>query len=106
MRILRDVFHRDVRLSDERLKHVMDSHPEMKGQLLHLKRTLLQPETIVESRIDNQVELFYRRVRKSPFGEKFFCAVIKKTAVDQFILTFYFTDAIKKGKTLWKPNDA
>jgi|SRR5579862_9360361 len=105
MRTIRDLFGRNVRLTDERLAHVLHSHPEMNGKLRTLQGTLREPDVIVASSSDDDVELFYRHKQRTPFGEKYFCAVVKKIDDDLFILTFYFTDVIKKGKLIWKAKE-
>lgn len=46
-------------------------------------------------------ELFYRYFETTPVTSKYLC-VVAKTAVDNpFIITMYFTDAIKQGAILW-----
>ena len=36
-----------------------------------------------------------------PVTDKYLCVVIKTSVNDLFIVTAYFTDAIKRGKILW-----
>jgi len=81
-------------------------HPEMLGQIDRIEHTLLKPDTIVRSRTDPQVELFYRLYKGTPVTEKCLCVVIKGSTEDLFIITAYFTDAItdaiKGGEVLWQ----
>jgi hypothetical protein len=101
MNWFKDLNDRNVRLTDERLEHLENDHPEMAGQIEKIAETLLQPEFVVRSRTDSEAELFYRHYRVSPVGEKYMCVVVKGRVDDVFILTAYFTDTIKKGDVLW-----
>jgi len=96
------IFGRNVRISEERWSHILSNHPEMEGQYLKLKETLLNPDRIVSSNSDPSVNLYYRKYSTELVGEKYLCMVIKTKETDVFMLTAYFTDAIKKGDEIWK----
>ena len=102
MRVFKDFHNRDVRLADERQEHFVTDHPEMSGQFEKLQETLLNPERIVRSKTDSQVELFYRHYDITPVTQKFLCIVVKVLTDDAFIMTAYFTDTVKKGEILWQ----
>ncbi|RIK76729.1 hypothetical protein DCC62_10785 [candidate division KSB1 bacterium] len=104
MRILKDIYNRDVRLTQEREEHFIIDHPEMRAQRDKLRETLSAPEKIVRSKTDSQVELFYRHYDSTPVTRKYLCIVVKAPAEDTFIITAYFTDTIKKGEILWPKN--
>ncbi len=99
---LTDFKNREVRYTEERKRHSENNHPEMKGQLGKIRETLLFPDYVVESKIDNQVELFYKYYKSTPVRSKYLCITVKCKVSDSFILTAYFTDTIKKGKLLWE----
>ncbi len=101
MRKFKDIYGREVRLTDERYEHLISDHPEMTGQLDKLQMTLLVPQKVVRSRTDETVELFYRHYASTPVTRKYLCVVVKALTDDAFIVTAYFTDAIKKGEILW-----
>jgi methyl coenzyme M reductase subunit C-like uncharacterized protein (methanogenesis marker protein 7) len=88
-------------LTDERWEPIEVDHPEMNGQLERIRDTLLNPDIIVRSKTDREVELFYRLYNTTPVTEKFLCIVVKVLIDDLFIITSYFTDAIKDGVKLW-----
>jgi hypothetical protein len=102
MRLLGDLHGRVVRLSDERWNHIEGDHPEMFGQLQRIQDVLLYPDKIVRSRSDPEVELFYRDYEHTPVSHKFLCVVVKVRPDDLFMVTAYFTDAVKKGQVLWE----
>lgn len=104
MRVFKDIHGREVRLTDERQRHFVTDHPEMKEQIQKLKETLLKPEKVVRSRTDLQVELFYRHYESTPVTQKYLCVAVKSLINGTFIITAYFTDAIKKGEVLWPRN--
>ncbi len=101
-RILKDVYKRNVRLTDERYEHLVSDHPEMEKQIDKVQETLLNADKVVRSKIDAQVELFYRFYHSTPVTNKYLCVVVKILEDDAFIITAYFTDTIKKGEILWK----
>ncbi len=57
---IRDFRDRLIRLTVERLLHWETSHPEMRGQVERVEQVLRDPDLIVRSRTDPEVELFYR----------------------------------------------
>ena len=102
MSYLIDLWKRSVRLTDERLSHLESDHPEMKAQLPRITETLSAPDEVKRSNSDQQVELFYKLYAQTPVTTKFLCVVVKVLPGDNFIITAYYTDTIKKGELLWK----
>ena len=102
MKWFKDIHNRRIRLTYERQGHIETDHPEMFGQIDKIQDTLVNPDMIVRSRTDPDVELFYRHYDTTPVTEKHLCAVVKVLTDDVFIITAYFTDTIKRGKILWE----
>ena len=102
MKWLTDIHHRSIRLTQERQEHIENDHPEMLGQLDNIHNTVLEPDIIVRSRTDSNVELFYKHYKTTPVTEKYLCIIVKTSVDDSFIITAYFTDSIKRGEILWK----
>lgn len=100
MRVLRDHEGVEVRLTDERLKHVLE-HPEMSDMETEIGKTLADPERVVLSRSDEEVRLYYRFYPDTPVGGKFLCVVVKVRAEEAFVITAYLTDKVKEGESLW-----
>ncbi len=100
--MFKDIHNRQIRLSPERLNHIETDHPEMSGQINRIQDTLADPDIIIKSKTDPDVELFYRHYNTTPVTEKHLCVVVKVLVSDLFIITAYFTDTIKKGIILWK----
>ena len=59
-----------VRLTDERLAHILD-HPEMAGMEPAIGGTLAQPESVVESLSDAEAQLYYRFYVGTRVGDKY-----------------------------------
>lgn len=97
-----DYLGRNVRFTDERIAHILDSHPEMYAQIGNIEATLKEPEFVIRSPSDLEVELVYRRFYDTPVSEKYLCIVVKTRREDAFIITSYFTNAVKKGDVLWE----
>jgi len=99
---LRDIWGNDIRLTQERLAHLLE-HPEMKEQEDKLVKTLLEPDVIIQSQSDETVRLFHRLYKGTIVGDKYLCVVVKyPQRGSAFIITTYFTDKIKTGGILWK----
>lgn len=100
MRILRDYGGREVRLTGERLEHIL-SHPEMVQLVWRIDEVLAEPERVVQSASDPEAHLYYRFYEGTPVSGKFLCVVVKVKPADAFVLTAYLTDAVKKGEEIW-----
>jgi hypothetical protein len=57
MKKITDCFRRIVRLTDERLAHILD-HPEMTGLASEIERVFQAPQLVRRSRTDAAVRLF------------------------------------------------
>lgn len=101
MLTLLDYQNREVRLTKERLAHIL-AHPEMVGMEAQITETLKRPKLVRKSRSDESVALFYRFYTQTAIGDKWLCVVVKYLPDDAFIVTAYFTDKPKKGETLWQ----
>lgn len=100
MKPLRDCFGRQVRLTEERLAHILD-HPEMKDMGTEIERVLLRPQLVRRSRSDSAVRLFYEYYAQTIVGGKWLCVVVKYSEDDAFVVTAYLTDKPKAGEDLW-----
>ena len=58
MKTIQDCFGHTVRLTDERMAHILE-HPEMGGMGAEIERVLTEPQTVRRSRSDGAVQLFY-----------------------------------------------
>ena len=102
MKKFRDLYGYTIHLTSERGFHIENDHPEMSGQIDKIGDTLLEPEQIIQSKTDPEVELFYRYYSETPVAEKYLCVVVKTLVDEKFIITAYFTDTIKNGEKLWE----
>ncbi len=100
MKFLTDYQGEKVRLTDERLKHILE-HPEMVNMESAIEETLSKPELVVRSRTDEQTNLNYHYYYRTKVGDKWLCVVVKYAVEDIFVLTAYLTDKPKKGVQLW-----
>lgn len=100
MKSIRDCFGRLIRLTDERMAHILQ-HPEMIGMEAEIVQVLQRPAEVRLSRSDSTVQLFYEYYVKTRVGGKWLCAVVKYAADDGFVVTAYLTDQLKPGERLW-----
>ena len=100
MKLLIDCFGRSVRLTDERLAHILD-HLEMAGMEGAIDLTLRDPEIVRISHSDAAVKLFYDFHANTLVGSKWLCVVVKYGSDDAFVVTAYLTSQPKAGEDLW-----
>lgn len=100
MKVVRDCFGRSVRLTDERIAHVLQ-HQEMAGMAQEIERVLQSPAEVRVSRSDQAVRLFYEFYARTMVGGKWLCVVVKYAPEDAFMVTAYLTDQLKAGETIW-----
>jgi hypothetical protein len=100
MKIIRDCFGRSVRLTDERLAHIME-HAELAGMEDEIERLLQSPTEVRRSRSDDNVMLFYEFYTRTRVGGKWLCGVVKYLPNDAFVVTAYLTNTIKPGEVVW-----
>ena len=100
MKVLTDYEGRPVRLTDERLAHILE-HPEMAGMEDRIEQTLVAPERVIESLSDPDARLYYRYYLGTRVGDKHLCVVVKMAQNDAFVLTAYLVAKPTEGKQLW-----
>ena len=100
MRILTDYTGLLIRLTDERLIHILE-HPEMASMEDRIGETLARPETVIESLSDPAARLYYRFYVGTKGGDKHLCIIVKLSGDDAFVVTAYLTDSVKKGRVIW-----
>jgi hypothetical protein len=86
MKQITDCFGQTVRLTDERLAHILE-HPEMRNLGLEIERTLRQPQLVRRSLSDAAVKLFYEFYAPTIVGGKWLCVVVKYSQSDAFVVT-------------------
>jgi hypothetical protein len=100
VRFLKDYQNRNIRLTEERLAHILD-HPEMAELEEAIEKTLSKPQLVVRSTTDTEAALSYRFYFGTRVGNKWLCVVVKYKMDDAFVLTAYLTDKPKKGEQIW-----
>ena len=96
-----DKYGNSVRLTAEKLDHIL-LHKEMHEMIDNINDTLLEPDFIIESHLDESVRLFVRNYVTRQFGEKHLCVVVKYSDRDSFIITSYIARDLPKGEILWQ----
>ena len=99
MRTLGDCFGNQVRLTAERLAHILE-HPEMSGMASEIPRVVSQPRLVRRSRSDASVRLFYEFHARTILGGKWLCVVVKYAGNDAFVA---FVAAVDGGPSAVRP---
>lgn len=100
MTAITDCFGHSIRLTDERLAHILE-RVEMHSMREEIVRTLEAPAEVRISRTDPSARLFYEFYSHTLVGDKWLCVVVKCLADDAFVITAYLTDKLKAGETIW-----
>ena len=100
MKVLTDYEGRAVRLTDERLAHILE-HPKMVGMEDKIEETLATPERVIESQSDPEARLYYRFYVGTRVGDKHLCVVVKLAQNDAFVLTAYLVAKPTGGAQIW-----
>ena len=85
----------EVRLTDERLRHILRRHPEMAFQIHRLADTLASPDAVRPSRSRPTVYLYYRLYPDLRGRNRYICLVVKRGRSYSFILTGYLARRMK-----------
>ena len=95
MRSFTDERGNEVRLTDERLRHILRRHPEMAFQMHRFADTLAKPDAVRASRSSPTVQLYYRLYPGLRGRNRYVCLAVKRGSGDSFILTGYLDRSIK-----------
>jgi hypothetical protein len=90
MKIVRSISGVPIRLTEERLLHVVRRHPEMADQQDRILETVTSPDYVQEG--DSGTLIAVESYPTTPLSQKS-CAVVYRevSEVDGFIVTAYFT---------------
>ncbi len=91
-----------IRLTDERLDHMVTNHPDVAQHVSEIDLVLRDPEIVVQSIDDAAAHLYYRATESPDFDEVQMCVVAVVLSPSPFVLTAYFTDRVKQGREIWR----
>ena len=96
--------NRLIRLTDERIRHITENHPEIKSCISWILETIENLDLILAGDFGEMIAV--RLFKKTPVTmDKYLTVIYKETSkLDGFILTAYFSRSINKiRKIVWKP---
>mgnify|MGYP001577771446 CR=1 FL=1 len=93
---------RNIRLTDERWKHINERHPETIGQEKFIEETMSTPDFIQEGTKGELLTI--KRFKKTPVSDnKYLVVVYKPENIGGFLVTAYFTRRPSfRRKLIWK----
>ena len=95
VRRLTDERGNEVRLTDERLSHILRRHPDMAFQMRRFAETLASPDAVRPSRSNPAVQLYYRLYPDLRGRNRYICLVVRAENGYSFVLTAYLSRSIK-----------
>ena len=75
MEVFKDYQGREVRLTDERLAHILEGHAELTGLDSAISETIEVPDTVVQSTRNPNALLYYRWYEHTSVGPNYLCEV-------------------------------
>ena len=82
----------NIELTNERLQHILEFHPEVKTAQKYFVITLKNPHIIRSSKSDKHVYVFYRKITINKL-----LAIVVKTNNRNFVLTAYITSKLNQN---------
>lgn len=104
MQVFRDYQGREVRLTDERLAHILEGHEELIGFEPAIRETLEGPDSVAQSNTNPNARLYYRWYERTARGAKYLCVVVIMQEHDAFVASAYLRERIRRGRVLWTKN--
>lgn len=89
-----------IKLTSERLSHIVSVHPIMAGLTEKIKATLTNPEIIKRGARDTDVWLYY--LSHGAVKGRYLVVVVKISNGEGFVITGYVADRIKAGDNIWQ----
>ena len=103
MKIINNFEGHMIRLTDERMKHIL-LHSEMKEFKSEIEDTIRNPQYIIQSMADKKVKHYLKFYITKQFSGKYLCVVVKFLEDDAFIITSYLIRELLKGEIIWHKN--
>ena len=91
-----------IRLTNERMAHIVKGHPEMIDKENEILQTINAPEVVQKG--DAGSLLAIRSFHKTPVSENKYLVVAYKepSESDGFVLTAYYSSELKRRMIIWK----
>ena len=96
-----DQLKRTIRLTKERHQHIVE-RLEMTGQEDRIRETIALPDIVKVSRHDPHALCYYRWYEATPVTKKHLLCIVKVLNHEGFVVTAFYTDRVKEGKTEWQ----
>ena len=102
MQIFRDYQGRQVRFTNERLDHILESHEDMEPLIFAIRETLELPDAVIQSNTNRNAHLYYREYTETHAGDKYVCVVVIMLDEDAFIASAYLREQVREGIVIWE----
>ena len=91
-----------IRLTSERMSHIVKGHPEMEGKEAEILQAINAPDLVQQG--DSGSLLAIKKFDKTPVTDnKYLVAAYKESSSeDGFVLTAYYSSELKRRSELWK----
>jgi hypothetical protein len=76
MKVFKDYQGTEVRLTNERLAHILERHTELTGLEAAIGETIEAPNTVVQSTTNPNTRLYYRWYEHTSAGANYLCVMV------------------------------
>ena len=101
MQIFRNFQGRQVRFTNERLDHILESHEDMEPLIFAIRETLELSDAVIQSNTNRNAHLYYREYTETHAGDKYVCVVVILEN-DAFIASAYLREQVREGTVIWE----
>ena len=102
MHLFKDKFGRNIRLTEERLQHIITDHPELLKPTGKIEETLMFPSIVIKSEDDPYVWLYYRPYKVFTRQKSFLLVIVKISNGEGFVITAFYDRNLQNGEIVWK----
>ena len=102
MKIAFSVYGVPIRLTQERMAHIVKGHPELDKMEAEILQVINAPDIVQQG--DSGALLAVKKFGKTPVTENKYLVVAYKelSETDGFVLTAYYSSELKRRSELWK----
>ena len=102
MRIFQDYQGTRVRLTDERLDHILENHEDMENRIFAIREAVESPDAVIQSNSNSNALLYYRKYTDIQGNYIYVCVVVIMLEDDAFVASAYLRERIREGTVLWE----
>jgi hypothetical protein len=86
---------RKIRLTKKQWEHISRKHPAVAKYFGEIKETLIKPDSITESDLNENIKFYYKYYKYLESPHKYILVIVKYLNGEGFVISAYFEKNIK-----------